>query len=233
MHILLAATLGSMYVITLLYDNLKYFSALPFKFIVAEIMILLSFRKINLVFNIKALSIFIAYSMLLAGICIFFQYSGNYDIGYSAIVNFSYKELMISLMIIFIFIDRIVVYIRDRKGLITLIYDVDIVLGNSHKYIKAFLDTGNELREPATNLPVIIVEKSVFYDIDLSLYDKFYISYRVVSGQDGKLIGFKPEVVRIHQGNSINEKEVIIAFCEERLSNINDYNALLSRGVIM
>ena len=48
--------------------------------------------------------------------------------------------------------------------------------------MRAFLDTGNELREPATNLPVLIVERDIFYDINLSKYDKFYIPYKVING---------------------------------------------------
>ena len=231
-YIILAATIGSIYVITLIYPQLKSFSSVSFKIIVAAILVLISFRKRKIMFNVKALAIFILYSMMLAGACMFVQYSENYDISNSVIVNFSYKKLMLSVMIIYMIIDRIIVYVRERRDLSNLVYDVDIVLKNSEKNIRAFLDTGNELREPATNLPVVVVEKSVFQDVDLKSYDKFYIPYRVVSGQGGNLQGFKPEYVKIHQGDETRNREVIIAFCEERLSDSNDYEALLSRGVM-
>ncbi len=232
-YMLFAATIGSMYVMTLLYPKLRVFSTVPFKIVVAMIIILLTFRKINVLFNLKALAIFILYSMLLAGICIFIQFNQGYNIQYSAIINFSYKKLMVSLMIIYMLIERIIVYIKDRKNLSLLIYSVDIILKDSKKNVKAFLDTGNELREPATNLPVIIVEKSIFYDVNLSSYDIFYIPYKVVNGQGGSLQGFKPECVKISEGKNSVDKEVIVAFCEGHLSDINDYQALLSRGVIM
>jgi len=231
-YILLAAAIGSMYVITLFYSELRSFSAVWYKLIVAIILILISFRKRKIMFNLKALSIFVLYSMLLAGACMFFQYNEEYDISNFGIINFSYKKLMVSVMIIYILIDRIIIYIKDRKDLKSLVYSVDIVLKNSEKNIKAFLDTGNELREPATNLPVIIVEKSVFGDIDLELYDKFYVPYRVVNGQGGNLQGFKPECIKIHQGDETKKREVIVVFCEEKLSDFNDYEALLSRGII-
>lgn len=231
-YIIVAAAIGSTYVITLIYPQLKGFSTLPFKIMIALILILISFRKRKVIFNIKALSIFILYSMLLAGACMFIQYNEEYDISNFVIINFSYKKLMLSIMIIYILIDRIIIYIKDRKDLKSLIYDVDIVLKNSEKKIRAFLDTGNELREPATNLPVVIVEKKVFKDIDLNLYDKFYIPYRVVNGQSGNLQGFKPLCIRIHRREECQNREVIVAFCEERLSDFNDYEALLSRGVM-
>lgn len=231
-YIILAATIGSLYVITLVYPQLKSFSSVSFKIIVAVILVLISFRKRKIMFNIKALAIFILYSMMLAGACMFVQYSEDYDINNSVIINFSYKKLMISVMIIYMIIDRVIVYIKERKDLSNLVYNIDIVLKNSQKNIKAFLDTGNNLREPATNLPVVIVEKSVFKDVDLKSYDKFYIPYRVVSGQGGNLQGFKPEYIKIHQGDETTTREVIVAFCEERLSDFNDYEALLSRGVM-
>ncbi|MBV7271910.1 sigma-E processing peptidase SpoIIGA [Clostridiaceae bacterium UIB06] len=232
-YMLLAAILGSIYVLTLIYPTLAVFSITPFKIIAALIIVFITFRKMNILFNVKVLCIFILYSMVLAGICIFIQFNQGSDIGYSVIINFSYKKLMISLMIIYMLIERIIVYIKERKIIKNLIYSVEIILDDSNKNVKAFLDTGNELREPATNLPVIIVEKSVFYDVDLNSYDKFYIPYKVVDGQGGNLQGFKPQCVKIKEGKETVDKEVIIAFCENKLSEINEYQALLSRGVIM
>lgn len=227
-YMLLSSVLGALYVIVLLFPELTVLSNLFFKLVVAEILVFITFRNKNIMFNLKALSIFIMYSMLLAGICIFTQYNtGEYDI-----YNFSYKWLIISIMIIYIVIDRLVVYIRDRKNLTTLIYNVDIILNSGSKRVKAFLDTGNELKEPATNLPVIVVEKSVFCNVDIKDYDKFFIPYKVVNGECGKLVGFKPKAVKISIGENMEIRDVIIAFCEDKLSELSDYHALLPRGVI-
>ncbi|NMM65607.1 sigma-E processing peptidase SpoIIGA [Clostridium sp. P21] len=231
LNMILSSSIGSIYVITLLYPKLKVFSYLPFKVVVAGIMILIVFRRLKFMVFCKALSIFVLYSMVLAGACIFIEYSG-FNNNYFAIINFSYKKLMISIMIIYMLIHRIIIYIKDRKELKCFTYNIDIVLKNSKKTVEAFLDTGNELREPATNLPVIIVEKSIFKDVDLNVYDKFYIPYRVVSGKSGNLEGFKPECIKIYGSKEELVRQVIVAFCEEKLSDFNEYHALLSRGVI-
>lgn len=232
-NMIFSSVIGSIYIITLLYPKLNIFSYFPFKILMASIMILIVFRRIKFIFFIKALGIFILYSMVLAGACIFIEYSNcsNY-ISYFTIINFSYKKLIISIMIIYMLIHRTIIYIKDRKDLGCLIYDIDIVMKNSKKTVEAFLDTGNELREPATNLPVIIVEKSVFQDMDLNTYDKFYIPYRVVNGANGNLQGFRPEYIKIHGSKEELVREVIVAFCEEKLSDFNEYHALLSRGVM-
>ena len=47
------------------------------------------------------------------------------------------------------------------------------------------------------------------------------------------LIGFKPEYINIHIDNEkIETRDVIIAFCEYKLSKDNDYNGLMSRGIL-
>jgi len=228
----LAAAIGSAYTITLIYPILNVFSAFYFKILVAAILIYISFGNRGFICNFKISAVFILYSMVLAGICMFIEYSNCSYTGDYMIINFPYEWLFISLMVLYITIDRLVIYVKDRNKVFTLIYDVDIVFRNKSKTVRAFLDTGNELREPATNLPVVIVEKSVFENVNLEGMDKFYIPYRVINGKCGKLQGFKPDVVKINFGQEIKYREVIIAICKDKLSKFDDYHALLSRGVI-
>ncbi|MHC6179532.1 sigma-E processing peptidase SpoIIGA [Clostridium sp. JNZ X4-2] len=228
----LAAAMGSIYTITLVYPSLSLFSAFYFKIIVSIVLVYVSFGNRGFMVNLKILSVFILYSMLLAGLCIFIQYSIYSYVDGPIIINFPYQWLFTSLMLLYITIDRLVVYVKDRNNLYTLVYNVDIVFKNKCKTVKAFLDTGNELREPVTNLPVIIVEKSVLENINLEGVCEFYIPYRVINGACGKLQGFKPDIIKIDLGEEVKYREVIIAICQEKLSKLGDYHALLSRGVM-
>lgn len=232
-YLLIAGVLGSLYIITLVYPKLSFFSMFPFKILVAFIMVLITFRNKNIFMIIKELLIFILFSMMLAGLCLFFQLSEASGSDFSVYINnFPYKYLLISLMIIYMIINRIIGYIKDRKEINSLIYDVVITTQKTETKIKAFLDTGNGLREPVTNLPVILVEKISFNNTDISSYDKFYIPYRMADGNSGKLLGFKPEKIEIYLGDEAEEKEAIIALCNYKLSLINEYEGLLSRGII-
>lgn len=230
----LSSFVGSLYVLTVVYPKFKYLSYTPFKILIVIIMILIVFREKNILFNIKASLIFILYSILLAGMCLFIQMSNSKDMSFDVIIiNFPYEKLLLSVMIIYILIYRIMIYIGDRKQISTLIYTVDIVNKSYKKTIKAFLDTGNELREPATNLPVLIVERDILSEVILEKNNTYCISYNVVNGTRGKLIGFKPEYINIHiDKTNIETKDVIIAFCEYKLSKDNDYNGLMSRGML-
>lgn len=227
-----AALIGSMYTITLIYSYLNIFSNCYFKLIVALILVYISFGNMSFLTNFKILCIFILYSMLLAGICIFIQYNRYTYLNSSMIINFPYEWLFVSVMMLYITIDRLVIYVKDRKDIFTLVYEVDIVFKDKEKKVKAFLDTGNELREPATNLPVVIVEESVFDSINLEEVSKFHIPYKVINGSGGKLLGFKPDIIKINFGKEVKYRQVIIALCQDKLSRLGDYHALLSRGVI-
>ena len=230
----ISSLVGSLYVITVLYPSLKWLTFLPFKILVVMVMIFIVFREKKFLFNIKASLIFLLYSVLLAGMCLFIQMNSRKDMSFDVIIiNFPYEKLLLSVMMIYIVIYRLVIFIEDRKKVSTLIYTVDIVSKNYIKTIKAFLDTGNELREPVSNLPVLIVERNILSGILLEKNNTYFIPYTVVNGTNSKLIGFKPEYINVHINNkSIETKDVIVAFCEYKLSKDNDYNGLMSRGIL-
>jgi len=233
-YTIIATIFGDIYGVLVLYPIGKYFSVIPFKMIIAFIMVAIAIKNRNLELIVKGGIIFLLYSMVLAGSCIFIALRKGefYNIS-NVIINFSYKNLMLAIIVIYIAISRIVIYIRDRKTLDKLIYTVEIKFNNSQKTIRAFLDTGNELREPVTNLPVIVVEKDMLKGIVIPEDKKMVIPYKVINKQYGKLYGFIPDKVEIRIDNDdvINIK-AIIAECENKLSDVGEYNALLSRGII-
>ncbi|NFO99213.1 sigma-E processing peptidase SpoIIGA [Clostridium botulinum] len=229
-YVILASVIGTIYAVLMVYSRFRYFFNVPLKMFIAIIMILIVFRKKNLLFLFKATVMFVIYSMLLAGICIFIEFN-NFNSN-TILSKFSYKYLILAIMVFYIVIHRLVSYIRDRNEISNFIYEIDIVMDDFTKKVKAFLDTGNELREPATNLPVMIVEKSVISISELNTDKKFVIPYRVVNGFTGELQGFKPKYIQVHRKNTVEKREVIVALCNNGLSELNDYNALLSRGII-
>ncbi|MBC8061731.1 MAG: sigma-E processing peptidase SpoIIGA [Clostridiaceae bacterium] len=228
----LASALASCYVITKLLPSLRFFTLVPFKIAVPLLIILITFRKKSVVFNIKATVIYMLYSMLLAGMCCFILFSSPSVNGFWGFIIFTYKKLFLSVMIIYIIINRLIIYIKERKEITQLIYLVDIFINKNKKSVRAFLDTGNELREPATNLPVIIVDSYVFKEIDFTNFDIFYIPYRVVDGTLGRLQGFIPDYITINVGGEVLKRNVVVACCKNDLSDLKDYQALLSRGII-
>ncbi|GAA0788857.1 sigma-E processing peptidase SpoIIGA [Hathewaya limosa] len=203
------------------------------KFLIAFLMIFIAMK--NKISNmIKGFFTLLVYSMVLAGICIFFIYTEKGVLPQNTyIINFPYKKLLIVMMIAYLLVNRVVIYIKDRITFNSLIYDIEINLKGNKKTVTAFLDTGNELREPVTNLPVIIVEDNVFNKIDLKKEDEFLIPYKVVNGKNDTLKGVKATSIKLFsKSKSFEIKEGIIAFCNTNLSKSGEYKALLSRGIL-
>lgn len=225
--------IGSLYVIPMLFPKYKYLSTTPFQILMAFLMIFIAINEKNIKFLIKGTIIFIFYSMLLAGMAIYSALRSNPNLDLSnPVINFTSKNTYLAIMVIYIVINRIVVYVRDRKKLSNFIYSVEIYTKDVKTTVNAFLDTGNELREPVTNLPVIILEKDIFNKINLEGYSIYHIPYSVVSGYNGKLIGIKPDSIKITMNDVTKVENAIVAFCDKKLSKNNDYNGLLPRGIL-
>ncbi len=232
-YLILAGILGSMYVLVLFFPGASFLDSLPFKLLVAVIMVITAFRSCTKSFILKAGAIFILYSMLLAGICIFMEFSKGLGISQGNIENFTFSRLLVALMIILLTFDRLSIFIKERRQVEQLIYRIDIIFGSKYKSVNGFLDTGNELREPVTNMPVIIVNEDIYSSLFTVSYDKYYIPYRIFNGSTGRLEAFKPDYINIYIGNDIIKKNAVVAMSNEKFGDAGEYEALLPRGILI
>lgn len=230
---LLAAFIGSLVPVAMLFLSLNIYLQFILKISIAILMVFISVGK-NLKTILKGVFVLIFYTIALGGLCIFIKFNESGIIPKNSyIINFTYKKLFLGIIISAMCMDRLFSFIKDKILVNKLIYDIEINLGGNCKTIKAFLDTGNELREPVTNLPVIIVEKDVFYNFKIPKEHEFLIPYRVVDGDMGNLKGVKADSLKLLTKNQTSElKNGIIAFCDTSLSDSGEYNALLSRGIL-
>lgn len=233
-ELIIPSMIGGIYTITILIEKLSFLNNFFVKIMVAAIFTILAFKRKDIGFIVKSTLIYIGYSMILAAICFFIDISTKkgYMFSYN-VIDFSYKKLLIAIIILYLVCHRLAVFLEDRKSLNKYIFKVEIIDREWKKEIRAFLDTGNELREPVTNLPVIIVEKDKINDYRIKEKDIFYIPYKAINGHQGKLIGFKPLGVKIflEKGN-VQFRDAIVCISTEKLSSTGDYEALLSRGII-
>lgn len=232
-RIFFAALIGSTYTFTLIFNKLLFLSHMPWKLLIGFLLIYICLKNQSWKIIFKAYLVFLMSSMLLAGIFIFLQLN-NYNsiIGIDTKVKFSVNLLIFSLMIIYIFTYRIFYGVRNKYDIKQLIYNVDIVTQGNIFSVKAFWDTGNEIKEPGSMLPVIVVEEKLLEGINISKYNTYKIPYKAFNGESSFLLGFKPKYISVHVGDKTLKKQAIIAFCDLKLSKDNDYNALLSREVI-
>lgn len=232
-RLLIASAIGALYTFTLLIPKLRIISSLPFQLLIAFIIIAISFKKRNLIIIIKGTIFFVFVSALLSGICFLFLMISNNSITNNNILSSnSIKNIILAIIVIYFFCCRLVNIVKDRAFISNFNYELNLEIDSIQYKIKGFLDTGNELREPASDLPCIIVENWILKDVNLKTRDIYYIPYKGV-GIQGKLIGIKADRIMIKSENEDwKEVQALICLCKDCLSKENDFNALLSRGIV-
>ena len=233
-NVYLAALLGGIYGLVI-FCNVKIFNSLVLKILIPTSMIYISIEKRSLKFIFKSVIVFFVLSLMLSGICFStLQMQNKYIVGQEFVIrNNSAKFIILSVAITFVFITRIVDLLKDRAMVKNFLYDIYITEGTRTVLVKGFLDTGNELREPATNLPCIIVENSYFNQFEIADDKKFIIKYDTIN-EVGEVRGFKGQniMIRNEESNSWRKVEAIICGCERKLSKEDEFQALLSRGIV-
>ncbi|MBU5317109.1 sigma-E processing peptidase SpoIIGA [Clostridium bornimense] len=231
-RLLASSMLGALYVITYFYNFNGILNSLPLKLIIGYLLVAIVLKENTIGIKIKGSILYLLYTVLLAGICFFLAQNSKVYIYRGFIFNFSSKKLLLSLILIFFLLDRMYKFIKDSLFVNKFIYDMELILGDEIIKLKGFLDTGNELREPITNLPVVFIESTV---IDKKLIDEnqmITISYKVVNNRKFEVKAFKPKALIVHRGEEKKVVDCFIALSKGSLSNENKFNALLSRGVI-
>lgn len=234
-RILLAAFLGAIYTLLVFIPDLNILTSLPFKLLFSLGMISIILEKRNIKTIGKMYITFLVITFAFCGICFMIALVENqYSFLESfTINNYSTKGMIFSLIISYILVSGVMNHFKNRAMINNFIYDLDVCIDSEVISLKAFLDTGNGLVEPATALPVIIAEKEKFQRINIKEKDQFKIPYKVVDGNSGYMEGIKIDNIKLCNVNGETmTRDVILCFCDNKLSKEGEYEALLSRGII-
>lgn len=225
--------IGGLYTLVSLIPQLNTLSYLPCELIVACIMLRLAYGKTNILNMIKLLFTFLIMAFTLSGVCFLFSLKQNlYILGNTfKIEKYSVKYIILGIMLIYIVCDRFVEYMKDKLFINDFIFEVEFEVDDKKYTFKSFLDTGNELREPITNLPCILIEKDLINDMDFD-NDTYHLFYSSI-GCGGDLKGIRVNNIKIKNKKCSYEKiDAIICPCKQKLSKECEFNALLSRGIV-
>ena len=214
-NIYIAAVVGGIYALVI-FCNVKILSSIAMRILMVVFMMYISLENKNLKYVLKSTAVYFMLTFMLGGACFAaVQMQNSYIIA-----------------IAFIFITRIADLIKERAVVKNFLYDIYITEGQKSVLTKGFLDTGNELREPVTNLPCIILESNYFNQFDVPEDKKFIIKYDTIN-EIGEVKGFKGDImIRNEDSNSWTKISAIICRCERKLSKEDEFHALLSRGII-
>ena len=231
--IYIAAIIGGIYGLTPIVDSVVLSNAF-LKVIFALVMIVLSLKEKVLRNIFKATIMFFMLSFTMCGVMfISLLSSSTYTIsGGMNTSNYSIRWVMISLLFVGVIAIRVYDTIKERAVIDNFIYDIYIKNDEKILMLKGFLDTGNELREPVTNLPCVIVENNYFNQFDIPDDKKFIIKYDTIN-EVGEVKGFKGNImIKNEDSNSWTRVDAIVCGCERKLSKEDEFQALLSRGIV-
>lgn len=259
-RMILSSLLGSIYAIIIYLNILSIYTNLLAKITLSVIMVYIAFAPPNIKQLLKQILIFYLVSFIFGGCTfalIYFLKPENVEMKNGVFVGiYPIKVGLIAGIIAFI-ITQIAFKINKSK-LNNKNTFIEIELYNKNKMTKAraLLDSGNMLKEPISQKPVIVVEKAILSKI----IPEEVLNYieRMVGGDDqernemqeylskirmvpfmslgkenGMLIGIRLDKIKINTEDIRLEKENIIAgIYEKKLTKDNKYNALIGLNLL-
>lgn len=226
-RMLASAFVGGAYSLVILADELHFFVTAVGKIVVSALIVFIAFGfKRGTVFA-KTLGIFYFANMLLLGIILaiwlIFKPDGiaiHNDVVYFDIPA---RILLISALAAYL-ISLAAVKIYNRTIGKNEIYSLTIFKDSQEVHLYAFADTGNKLKEPFSDYPVIVIDES-----KISFEPERIIPFNSVGGE-GMLKAFKPDKVIISNGKSMYETDRVYIAASSVESK--DFSAILNPEII-
>jgi stage II sporulation protein GA (sporulation sigma-E factor processing peptidase) len=261
-RIALGALIGAAYVVVVFFPDLKILYSLIMKVLVSVLMIVIAFFPYKFSRFLKLFIIFYLEAFILGGCIIAIIYLSNYNIqftnnvfitGNSFIRNFIVMGSIIGIVLVKIGFDYLEGYYSGERNRVPL----EIITNKGTSIIIALIDTGNSLKDPVTNAPVIIVyykavldifpddikktarEGMSYHEIQKALMNSSYksrvraIPYKALGTNNGLLFGIRADraVVRMKRKTYAVDNP-IIALYENPLSSGGEYDGLIYPEII-
>lgn len=262
-RLVIAAFIGALYVLVVFYPDLQIFYSVIMKYMISVLMIIIAFSPNELKKFLKILILFYLEAFIIGGFLLGILYLNNptpeiiNGVLFISRVSPSPEYIIIGSIVAIIFIkfgfDYFESYYANEKTMV----EMEVVLNKRKCSFTALIDTGNSLKDPITNLPIIIVYYKTIIDIlpdelrEVILNDYSYeifkkrimdselksririIPYKTLGVENGILIGIRMDLVTSKLKSKTNVvKEPIIALYNKPISNAGNYQALTYPGII-
>ncbi len=129
-------------------------------------------------------------------------------------------------------------YINELRTRLKTVFTVTLLMEEKSVAVKGLLDTGNHLRDPITNKPVIIVEQAVVEEILTKNLMEYYtriklVPYRSIGKDNGTMCGIVLDEIQVQiNGEQHIHKNVIACMYKGTLSSSKEYQVILHEELI-
>lgn len=252
-----AATIGSIYVIISYITGMKIYASIISKIVLAIIMVYIAFNPQSIKKMWKQLAIFYLTSFVFGGVALYLIYfiepqdivlkngmfAGQYVL----------KVIMLGAIVAFVVIKISLKIIKTKINPKDMYCKIKLKLNGKTIETKAMIDTGNLVKEPITNTPVVILESTLLADVlpkeildnlekilggDFSeipeqVQQEYIAKLRCIpftslGKQNGMLVGIKADEIEIETEEEKKiSKNVIIGIYDKSLTKRGEYRALI------
>ena len=256
-RILLASSLGAIYTIIGYISVLEIYSNLVLKVILSILIIYIAFNPQTVKQLWKDVLIFYLTSFVFGGVAFALIYvvkpqdilmKNGLFLG-----TYPLKTVLLAAIVAFIILIAAFAIVKTKFSKKDMFCEVEVELNNKKIKTRAMIDTGNLLKEPITNTPVIVLEHTLLYEcVPKQILDNLesilggelvkipekirneYISklklipFASLGKQNGMLVGIKADSLKIIQDEKEKEnKNVIIGIYNKSLTKRGEYRALI------
>ena len=245
-RLIIASLIGSLYVILTFYIRRVFMTFFIVKFSISVLMIMVAFDSKGILTNIRVVICFYITSLIMVGIM-------------SALYYLTYDKLTVNAIIMSIFIGYGALHfffkeIKDRILKHNYKRTVIISIGNKSKTLRGYIDTGNELKDPVTGKPVMVINIDCLRDIigdelhnriidfyqsksyenlinQKNLINLRIIKYNTISNSGESIVCIMPDEIEIINENNNIFIDALIGIHPKKISK-DDYDALLFKKIL-
>ncbi len=260
-RLIIASILGAIYTIIAYISDLQIYSNIFLKLILSLVIIYIAFNPKRLKQLTKYVFIFYLTSFVFGGAAfaiIYIVKPQEILKNNGLILNTnSLKVIFISAIVAFVSITIGFKLVKNKMSTKDIYCNIKIKLNQKEIETKAMIDTGNFLKEPITNTPVVVVEHTLLYEcmpkeilnhIENILGGDFsevpenikkeYISklkvipFSSLGKQNGMLLGIKADKIVINYEEEKEIDNIIIGIYNKSLTQRGEYRALLGMELL-
>ena len=256
-RLILASILGAIYSIIAYMSILEMYSSVILKIILSVIIVYIAYNPQNVKNMWKYLVIFYMTSFVFGGAAFALIYivkpqdilmKNGLFLG-----TYTLKTIILGTIVAFVVIVTSFKLVKSKISKKDMFCTIKININKVEIETKAMIDTGNLLKEPISNTPVIVVEHTLLYDcmpkeilnnlenilggdfenISEEVKNKYISKLKVIpfsslGKQNGMLIGIKTEEVTVINDENENKiNNVIIGIYNKSLTKRGEYRALI------
>ena len=262
LRLIMASLLGAIYSVVAYMKILEIYSNIVLKILLSVIIVYIAYNPQTVKKLWKTLVMFYLVSFVFGGVA----FSLIYIIKPQDIImknglflgTYPLKTIILGAIVAFAIIIIAVKIIRKKFTTKDMICDIEIMLNNKKINTKALIDTGNMLKEPITNTPVVVVEKILLYEcipkeilnninqiiggdlekIPQQIQSQYIsklklIPFSSLGKQNGMLLGIKVQQIKIiKESEEITKENIIVGIYQQSFTKNGEYQALMGMEFI-